>query len=62
MPLDPVAYRPYADPDDFIREVTDRIWVQRDVTYIVDNYEPDSIVHGGLGTAIGPRRRHRRAA
>lgn len=53
MPLDPVAYRPYEDPDDFIREVTDRIWVQRDVSYIVDNYEPDSIVHGGLGTVVG---------
>jgi predicted ester cyclase len=50
MPLDPVAYRPYADPDDFIREVTDRIWVQRDINYIVENYEADSIVHGGLGT------------
>lgn len=53
MALDPVAYQPYSDPDDFIREVTDRIWVQRDVSYIVDNYEPDSIVHGGLGTVIG---------
>jgi hypothetical protein len=53
MPLDPVAYRPYEDPDDFIREVTDRIWVQRDISYIVDNYEPDSIVHGGLGTVVG---------
>lgn len=53
MALDPVAYQPYEDPDDFIREVTDRIWVQRDVSYIVDNYEPDSIVHGGLGTVIG---------
>jgi SnoaL-like polyketide cyclase len=53
MPLDPVAYRPYRDPDDFIREVTDRIWVHRDISYIVDNYEPDSIVHGGLGTVIG---------
>lgn len=53
MALDPVAYRPYADPDDFIREVTDRIWVQRDVSYIEDNYEPDSIVHGGLGTVLG---------
>ena len=51
--LDPVAYRPYADPDDFIREVTDKIWVQRDISYIVDNYEPDSIVHGGLGTVVG---------
>jgi SnoaL-like polyketide cyclase len=53
MVLDPVAYRPYGDPDDFIREVTDRIWVQRDVSYIVDNYEPNSIVHGGLGTVVG---------
>ena len=46
MPLDPIAYAPYADPDDFIREVTDRIWVARDIAHIVDNYEPDSIVHG----------------
>ncbi|MEU0462914.1 ester cyclase [Amycolatopsis sp. NPDC006131] len=53
MPLDPVAYQPYEDPDDFIREVTDRIWVQRDISYITDNYEPDSIVHGGLGTVVG---------
>ena len=29
MTLNPVAYKPYADPDDFIREVTDLIWVQR---------------------------------
>lgn len=53
MPLDPVAYLPYQDPDDFIREVTDRIWVERDVSYIVDNYEPDSIVHASLGTVVG---------
>lgn len=53
MPLDPVAYLPYKDPDDFIREVTDRIWVGRDISYIVDNYEPDSIVHASLGTVVG---------
>ena len=53
MELDPVAYEPYKDPDDFIREVTDLIWVQRDISYIVDNYEEDSIVHGGLGTTVG---------
>lgn len=53
MALNPVAYKPYADPDDFIREVTDLIWVQRDISHIVDNYEPDSIVHGGLGTTVG---------
>ena len=28
MPSRPVAYKPYADPDDFIREVTDLIWVR----------------------------------
>jgi hypothetical protein len=50
MTVDPVAYHPYADPDDFIREVTDRIWVGRDIDHIVENYEPDSIVHVGLGT------------
>ena len=51
MPLDPVAYQPYADPDDFIREVTDRIWVNRSIGYIRENYEPDSIVHGAYGTS-----------
>lgn len=50
MSLDPVAYEPYTDPDDFIREVTDRIWVGRDIEYIHENYEPDSVVHTGLGT------------
>ncbi|MDQ1082485.1 MULTISPECIES: ester cyclase [Microbacterium] len=51
MPLDPIAYQPYADPDDFIREVTDLIWVNRSISYIRENYEPDSIVHGSLGTS-----------
>ncbi|CCH76297.1 conserved hypothetical protein [Nostocoides japonicum T1-X7] len=53
MALEPVAYQPYRDPDDFIREVTDRIWVDRDVDHIVDNYEPDSVVHVALGTITG---------
>lgn len=53
MSLDPIAYKPYADPDDFIREVTDLIWVDRAIGYIRENYEPDSIVHGGYGTAVG---------
>ncbi|MBD8207405.1 ester cyclase [Microbacterium sp. CFBP 8790] len=51
MPLDPVAYQPYADPDDFIREVTDLIWVDRSISFIRENYEPDSIVHGAYGTS-----------
>lgn len=53
MDLDPVAFKPYQDPDDFIREVTDLIWVQRDISFIEENYEPDSIVHGSLGTTVG---------
>ncbi|WP_306316785.1 MULTISPECIES: ester cyclase [unclassified Streptomyces] len=53
MALDPVAYQPYNDPDEFIREVTDRIWVARDIDHIVENYEPDSIVHASLGTVVG---------
>lgn len=51
MSLDPIAFRPYADPDDFIREVTDLIWVDRSISYIRENYEPDSIVHGAYGTS-----------
>lgn len=53
MPLDPVAYQPYADPDDFIREVTDLIWVDRAIGHIRENYESDSIVHGSYGTSVG---------
>ncbi|ANE04655.1 ester cyclase [Corynebacterium crudilactis] len=59
MPMDnplnikEIAYAPYANPDEFIREVTDRIWVERDIEHIYENYEPDSIVHGPGGTAIG---------
>ena len=51
MSLDPAAYKPYNDPDDFIREVTDYIWVERQIGFIRDNYEPDSIVHGSYGTS-----------
>lgn len=53
MALDPVAYKPYENPEDFIREVTDLIWTSRDISFIVDSYEPDSIVHGVLGTTVG---------
>lgn len=53
MPLDPVAYEPYADPDDFIREVTDLIWVRRAIGHIRENYEDDAIVHGAFGTSVG---------
>ena len=51
MALDPIAYAPYTDPDDFIREVTDKIWVNRSIGHIRENYEDGSIVHGGYGTS-----------
>ena len=51
--LEKVAFAPYKDPDDFIREVTDLIWVERNISFIEENYEPDSIVHGALGTTVG---------
>lgn len=53
MPLNPIAHLPYANPDDFIREVTDLIWVDRAIGHIRENYEPDSIVHGAFGTSVG---------
>lgn len=53
MDLYTVAHLPYNDPDEFIREVTDRIWVDRDIAFINDNYESDAIVHGALGTTAG---------
>ncbi len=53
MPLDAVAYQPYTDPDDFIREVTDLIWVERQIGYIKENYDEDSTVHGAYGTIRG---------
>src|SRR6218665_3786470 len=51
VPLDPIPNRPYTAPDDFIREVTDLSWVDRSISYIRENYEPDSIVHGANGTS-----------
>ncbi|MFC8933976.1 ester cyclase [Rhodococcus sp. NPDC057135] len=51
--LNEIAYKPYADPEEFIVEWTDRIWVERGVGLIRENYAPDSIVHGAYGTGIG---------
>ena len=51
--MDPIAYKPYTDPDDFIREVTDLIWVHRSIGHIYDNYEPEAVVHGAYGTSVG---------
>lgn len=48
-----VAYAPYRDPEEFITEWTDRIWVRRGIGLIRENYAPDAIVHGAYGTVRG---------
>lgn len=53
MTLKDSAFLPYADPEEFIVEWTDRIWVQRGVGLIRQNYAPDAIVHGAYGTGVG---------
>lgn len=49
----PVAYEPYRDPEEFIVEWTDRIWVRRGIGTIRENYAADAIVHGAYGTVRG---------
>ena len=53
MTLQPVAYEPYRDPTEFIVEWTDRIWVERGVGLIRQNYAADAIVHSAYGTSVG---------
>lgn len=53
MPLMPEAYRPYRDPEEFIVEWTDRIWVDRGVGLIRTNYAQDAVVHSAYGTSVG---------
>lgn len=53
MTLSESAYAPYRDPEEFITEWTDRIWVQRGIGLIRQNYAPDSVVHGAYGTVHG---------
>ncbi|TLW95015.1 ester cyclase [Saccharomonospora piscinae] len=48
-----VAYAPYRDPEEFIVEWTDRIWVRRGIGLIRENYAADAIVHGAYGTGRG---------
>jgi hypothetical protein len=53
MPLLPEAYLPYRDPTEFIIEWTDRIWVDRGVGLIRQNYARDAVVHSAYGTGVG---------
>lgn len=43
----------YADLVDYIVTITERIWERSDMGHIHDTYEPDVIVHTGLGTSHG---------
>lgn len=51
--LQPSAYAPYADPEDYIMSWTDRIWAPRGIGQIREHYRPDIAVHGAYGTIIG---------
>jgi predicted ester cyclase len=51
--LNPSAYAPYADPEDYILSWTDRIWAPRGMGQIREHYRPDIKVHGAYGTVTG---------
>lgn len=51
--LDPIAHLPYRDPAEFIVEWTDRIWVERGVGLVAQNYAEDAVVHSAYGTTVG---------
>lgn len=53
MKLEPSAYAPYDDPEDYIMSCTDQIWQERGMGQIFDHYAPDIKVHGAYGTIIG---------
>ncbi len=53
MPLLPEAYLPYSDPTEFIIEWTDRIWADRGVGLIRQNYAQDAVVNSAYGTGVG---------
>ncbi|WP_410599608.1 ester cyclase [Amycolatopsis sp. lyj-90] len=53
MELEKIAYAPYDGPEQFITEWTDRIWVERGIGLIRENYAADAIVHGSSGTVRG---------
>jgi len=51
--LNPSAYAPYSDPENYILEWTDRIWAPRGMGQIREHYMPDIKVHGAYGTITG---------
>lgn len=51
--LQPSAYAPYADPEEYILEWTDKIWVEEALGLLHDHYAADMKVHGAYGTMEG---------
>lgn len=51
--LDPSAYAPYGDPEEYILEWTDRIWRDGGMGLIREMYADDLDVHGAYGTSSG---------
>ena len=51
--LEPSAYAPYSDPEDYILSWTDRIWAARGMGQIREHYAEDIPVHGAYGTILG---------
>ena len=52
--LEPDAYRPFADPEQYIVRSTDEIWRDRGIGRIrADYYAEDCVVHSAYGTSTG---------
>lgn len=47
--LTPQAYAPYANPEEYIVECTDRIWESYGMGLIREHYHPDISLHGAYG-------------
>ena len=52
MTLDPQTYAPFASPEEYIVEWTDRIWEEYGLGRLDEHYADDVVVH----TALGPIR------
>lgn len=47
--LSPQAYAPYASPEEYIVEWTDKIWQSYGMGLIRDHYDPHVVLHGAYG-------------
>ncbi len=51
--VEPVAFAPYANPEEYILRWTDRIWSGHGMGLIREMYAPDLVVHGAYGDIVG---------